>query len=53
MRINRFYQDILKTDRPIKKLMQENGLNNERTARKTFKEMFGILPSALRRQGNK
>ncbi|MFQ9705743.1 MAG: helix-turn-helix domain-containing protein [Limosilactobacillus pontis] len=53
VRINRFYQDILKTDRPIKKLMQENGLNNERTARKTFKEMFGILPSALRRQGNK
>lgn len=53
VKINRFYQDILKTDLPIKQLLVKNGLNNERTARNTFKEMFGVLPSTLRRQKNK
>ncbi len=53
VKINHFYQDIIKTDRPISDLLRKNGLTNQRTARETFKEMFGILPNELRRQYTK
>lgn len=49
VKINQFYQDLLNTNLPIKKLLQKNGLSNERTARKIFKNMFGILPHELRK----
>lgn len=48
IRINAFYQDLIKTDKPISELMIKHGLNNAKTTRKTFKNIYNKLPSQIR-----
>ncbi|GAA3602600.1 AraC family transcriptional regulator [Secundilactobacillus similis] len=50
IRLNALYQDVIKSGTPIDKLFAKHGLTNKRTARQLFKEMYGVLPSELRRQ---
>lgn len=50
VRINHFYDDLLNSKISVKLLMRENGLSNEHTTRKIFKEMFGCLPNELRQK---
>ncbi len=53
IRLNAFYQDLIKSGTPINTLFQKHGLTNKRTARKLFKEIFGVLPNEVRSNRNK
>lgn len=48
LRVNRLHADLLASDDSIADLMQKNGLTNRRLARRTFKELYGMLPSEVR-----
>ncbi|MFC6253288.1 helix-turn-helix domain-containing protein [Secundilactobacillus hailunensis] len=50
IRLNAFYQDLVKSGTPINTLFLKHGLTNKRTARKFFKEIFGVLPIDIRRK---
>lgn len=49
IRLSRFYDDLLETDKPINELMDRHGLTNRRTSREQFKKMYGILPHEVRK----
>ncbi|HAM86390.1 MAG TPA: hypothetical protein DCP87_02315 [Lactobacillus sp.] len=49
IRLSRFYDDLLKTNKPINELMDRHGLTNRRTSREQFKKMYGILPHEVRK----
>lgn len=48
IRLSKLYQDLINTELPIKELMINHGLTNERTTREMFKKMYGILPMQVR-----
>lgn len=50
VKVNRLHEDLLATDDSITDLMEKNGLTNRRLARKAFKELYGVLPSQVRRE---
>lgn len=53
IKLNQLYQELITTNIPISSLFAKNGLKNERTARQIFREMFGKLPSEIRRDSLK
>lgn len=50
VKLNQLYDGLVNSNRDIKALFKQNGLTNPRTARKIFREMFGCLPSDIRRR---
>ncbi len=50
IRLNAFYQDLIKSGTPIVKLYAKHGLTNKRTARRLFNDHYGALPSVIRRR---
>lgn len=49
IRINYMYQDLLNTGTPIKNIMKNHGLTNERTTREMFKNMYQKTPREVRK----
>lgn len=50
IRMAHAYQDLLSTDLPISRIMEENGFTNQKLFNSSFKELYGCTPSAVRRQ---
>ncbi|MGL0748751.1 AraC family transcriptional regulator [Secundilactobacillus paracollinoides] len=50
IRLNVFYQDLIKSGTPIDKLYAKHGLTNKRTARQLFSDQYGSLPNEVRRR---
>lgn len=48
VRITHIYQELNNTDTPISILQEEHGFTNQKLFNKTFKEMYGTTPSAIR-----
>jgi AraC-like DNA-binding protein/quercetin dioxygenase-like cupin family protein len=49
VRIAHFYHDLITTDEPIMKLLEDNGLTNYKHFRKHFKELYGCSPREVRK----
>lgn len=50
VRVSHIYQDLLRTDAPVAELAEQNGFHNQKLFNRTFKEIYGCTPSAVRRQ---
>lgn len=49
VRLSHIYQGLLETDTPIAELMEENGFSNQKLFNRSFKELYGCTPSAVRK----
>lgn len=49
VRITHIYQDLVNTEDPISYIMENNGFTNQKLFNRTFKKIYGITPSAVRR----
>lgn len=49
VRIAHFYHDLVTTDDPVMELLEKNGLTNYKQFSRTFKELYGYTPRALRK----
>lgn len=49
VRITHIYQDLLSTDMPVSELAEKNGFTNQKLFNRTFKEIYGCTPSAVRK----
>lgn len=50
IRLTHFHARLVKTNTPIKELMPECGLTNERTTRELFQKIYGALPLEVRKR---
>lgn len=48
IRVTHIYQEIQNTDASITEIMEANGFTNQKLFNKTFKEIYGCTPSAVR-----
>ena len=49
IRITHIYQELHNTDAPISEIMEENGFTSQKLFNRTFKEIYGCTPSAVRK----
>lgn len=49
VRLTHVYQDLLDTDLPVAEVMEENGFSNQKLFNRSFKELYGCTPSAVRK----
>lgn len=49
VRVSHIYQDIQNSDAPIAEIIEANGFSNQKLFNKTFKELYGCTPSAVRK----
>ncbi len=49
VRLTHVYQDLINTDEPIADIMAKNGFANQKLFNRSFKEMYGCTPSAVRK----
>ena len=49
IRITHIYQELQNTDASITEIMEANGFTNQKLFNKTFKEIYGCTPSAVRK----
>lgn len=49
VRLTHIYQGLRTTDMPIAELMETNGITNQKLFNRTFKELYGCTPSAVRK----
>lgn len=49
VRLTHIYQELRTTDLPITELMEANGITNQKLFNRTFKELYGCTPSAVRK----
>ncbi|TGY95088.1 AraC family transcriptional regulator [Petralouisia muris] len=49
IRITHIYQELQNTDASITEIMEANGFTNQKLFNKTFKEIYGRTPSAVRK----
>lgn len=49
VRVSRIYQDLIRTGLPVSRLAEENGFTNQKLFNRTFKEIYGCTPSAVRK----
>lgn len=52
VRVSHIYQDIQNSDAPIAEIIEANGFTNQKLFNKTFKELYGCTPSAVRKKCN-
>ena len=50
VRISHVYQDLEQTDAPIAEIAEKNGFLNQKLFNRTFREVYGCTPSAVRRK---
>lgn len=50
VRISHVYRDLEQTDAPIAEIAEKNGFLNQKLFNRTFREMYGCTPSAVRRK---
>lgn len=50
VRISHVYQDLEQTDAPIAEIAEKNGFHNQKLFNRTFREVYGCTPSAVRRK---
>lgn len=50
VRASHIYQDLLHTDEPIALLTEKHGFTNQKLFNKTFRELYGCTPSAVRKK---
>lgn len=48
-RLTHIYQDLINTDAPVSEIMEANGITNQKLFNRTFKELYGCTPSAIRK----
>ena len=49
VRVTHVYQDLINTEEPISYIMEKNGFTNQKLFNRTFKELYGTTPSAVRK----
>lgn len=49
IRLAHVYQDLITTDAPIAEIMEANGITNQKLFNRSFKELYGCTPSAIRK----
>lgn len=49
VRVSHIYQDLIRTDKPVSQLAEENGFTNQKLFNRTFKKIYGCTPSAVRK----
>lgn len=49
IRLTHIYQDLVNTDLPIIEIMEANGITNQKVFNRSFKELYGCTPSAVRK----
>ncbi len=49
VRLTHVYQDLLDTDLPVAEIMEANGFSNQKLFNRSFKELYGCTPSAVRK----
>lgn len=49
VRVTHIYQELETTDEPIAELAEKNGFTNQKLFNKVFKEIYGCVPSAVRK----
>ena len=50
VRVSHVYQDLEQTDAPIAEIAEKNGFHNQKLFNRTFREVYGCTPSAVRRK---
>lgn len=50
VRISHVYRDLEQTDAPITEIAEKNGFHNQKLFNRTFREVYGCTPSAVRRK---
>ena len=50
VRISHVYRDLEQTDAPIAEIAEKNGFLNQKLFNRTFREVYGCTPSAVRRK---
>lgn len=50
VRISHVYRDLEQTDAPIAEIAEKNGFHNQKLFNRTFREVYGCTPSAVRRK---
>ena len=53
VRVAHVYQDLVNTEEPISYIMEKNGFTNQKLFNRTFRELYGTTPSAVRRGDKK
>lgn len=53
VRVAHVYQDLVNTEEPISYIMEKNGFTNRKLFNRTFRELYGTTPSAVRRGDKK
>lgn len=49
VRLSHVYQDLLNTDAPVAEIMENNGFTNQKLFNRSFKSLYGLTPSSVRR----
>ncbi len=49
VRIVHVYEDLKNTDHAVSQIMEDNGFTNQKLFNRTFKEVYGCTPTAVRR----
>lgn len=52
IRLTHVYQDLISTDTSITEIMENNGITNQKLFNRTFKELYGCTPSAIRKSSS-
>ena len=50
VRVSHVYRDLEQTDAPIAEIAEKNGFLNQKLFNRTFREVYGCTPSAVRRK---
>lgn len=50
VRVSHVYRDLEQTDAPIAEIAEKNGFHNQKLFNRTFREVYGCTPSAVRRK---
>ena len=49
VRVTHIYHDLVNTEDPVSYIMERNGFTNQKLFNRTFKELYGTTPSAVRK----
>ena len=49
VRATHIYHDLVNTEDPVSYIMERNGFTNQKLFNRTFKELYGTTPSAVRK----
>jgi AraC-like DNA-binding protein/quercetin dioxygenase-like cupin family protein len=52
VRLSHAYLDLLETNLPVADIMEQNGLSNQKLFNRSFKELYGCTPSAVRKHAS-